>query len=77
MDDKGKIRKTYPHDMVQTPLEKLAGLPNVQQFLRAGITIQQLEQQASAQTDLQAAQAMNAARLKLFDLFNRRSKSAA
>ncbi len=77
MDDKGKIRKTYPHDMVQTPLEKLASLPGVQQFLRKGITIQKLQDQANAQTYLQAANAMNAARLKLFDLVNRHSKSAA
>jgi transposase InsO family protein len=77
MDDKGKIRKTYPHDMVQTPLEKLASLPSVAQFLRKGITINKLQEQANAQTDLQAANAMNAARLKLFELFNRRSKSAA
>jgi hypothetical protein len=49
----------------------------VVQFLRKGITIKKLQEQANAQTDLQAANAMNAARLKLFELFNRRSKSAA
>ena len=77
MNDKGKIRKTYPHDMVQTPLEKLASLPDAGKFLRKGVTLKKLQDQANAQTDLQAANAMNAARLKLFDLFNRRSKSAA
>jgi hypothetical protein len=77
VDAKGKIRKTYPHDMVQTPLDKLASLPSVEAFLRQGITIAQLQSSAKALTDLQAANAMNVARLKLFDLFNRRSKSAA
>jgi len=77
IDAKGKIRKTYPHDMVQTPLDKLASLPGAEQFLRDGVTLAQLQLQAKAQSDLQAANAMNSARLKLFDLFNRRSKSAA
>ena len=77
VDAKGKIRKTYPHDMVQTPLDKLASLAGAGKFLRKGITIKQLQSKAQAQSDLQAANAMNAARLKLFDLFHRRSKSAA
>jgi transposase InsO family protein len=77
VDAKGKIRKTYPLAMVQTPLNKLASLPDVDTFLRKGVTIAQLQRQAIASSDLEAANAMNVARLKLFDLFNRRSKSAA
>ena len=77
IDAKGKIRKTYPLDMVQTPLDKLASLAGVNVFLRQGVTITQLRLQAKALSDLDAANAMNVARLKLFDLFNRRSKSAA
>jgi hypothetical protein len=77
IDAKGKIRKTYPLDMVQTPLDKLASLAGVNIFLRKGVTITQLRLQAKALSDLDAANAMNVARLKLFDLFNRRSKSAA
>ena len=77
IDAKGKIRKTYPLDMVQTPLDKLASLAGVNVCLRQGVTITQLRLQAKALSDLDAANAMNVARLKLFDLFNRRSKSAA
>lgn len=77
VDANGKIRKTYPHDMVQTPLDKLASLPGVDVFFRHEVTIAQLQSNAKALTDLEAANAMNVARLKLFDLFNRRSKSAA
>lgn len=77
VDAKGKVRKTYPHDMVQTPLDKLASLDGAGKFLRKGVTIKQLQSKAKAQSDLQAANAMNAARLKLFDLFNRRPKSVA
>lgn len=76
-DAKGKIRKTYPLDMVQTPLEKLASLPGVDAFVRESVTIAQLQLQAKALSDLDAANALNVARLKLFDLFNRRSKPAA
>lgn len=77
IDAKGKIRKTYPLDMVQTPLDKLASLPAVDTFLRESVTITQLQLQAKTLSDLDAANSLNAARLKLFDLFNRRSKSAA
>jgi hypothetical protein len=77
VDAKGKVRKTYPQELIQTPLNKLASLPDVNSFLRRDMTIEQLQSKARAQTDLQAATAMNVARLKLFDLFNRRSKTAA
>ena len=77
IDAKGKIRKTYPLDMVQTPLDKLASLPSVDAFLRQGVTLVQLQMQAKVLSDLEAANALNVARLKLFDLFNRRSKPAA
>ncbi|MCW5259254.1 transposase [Verminephrobacter eiseniae] len=77
IDAKGKVRKTYPHDMLQTPLEKLASLPDAQQFLRPGITIESLQAKAAQISDLDAANAMNVARSKLFDLSNRRPTAAA
>lgn len=77
VDAKGKVRKTYPQELIQTPLNKLASLPNADKFLRAGTSIGKLQSKAKAQTDLDSATAMNVARLKLFDLFNRRSKTAA
>jgi transposase InsO family protein len=46
IDAKGKIRKTYPLDMVQTPLDKLASLTAVATFLREGVSITQLQLQA-------------------------------
>ena len=77
VDAKGKVRKTYPKELIQTPLNKLASLDGVDAFLRKGITISQLQSKAQEQTDLEAATAMNVARLKLFDLFHRRPKTAA
>ncbi|WP_293603391.1 hypothetical protein [Polaromonas sp. UBA4122] len=63
--------------MVQTSLSKLESLEGVGKFLRSELTIEQLQLQAKAQSDLDANNTMNVARLKLFDLFNRRSKSVA
>lgn len=77
VDAKGKVRKTYPYELIQTPLDKLVSLQGVTTFLRAGITVEQLQAKAKSQSDLDAANAMNVARLKLFNLFNRRPKSAA
>jgi hypothetical protein len=77
VDAKGKVRKTYPQELIQTPLSKLASVPDVDKFLRPGTTIEQLQSKAQAQTDLEVATAMNVARLKLFDSFNQRPKTAA
>ena len=77
VDAKGKIRKTYPQALIQTPLDRLASLHDAANFLRTEITIEQLQSKAKTQTDLEVAKALNVARLKLFDLFNRQSKSAA
>lgn len=77
VDAKGKVKKTYPQELIQTPLDKLASLAGVDTFLRRGTTIAQLKFKARQQTDLQAATAMNAARIKLFNSFNQRPKTAA
>ena len=76
IDAKGKVKKTYPHELAQTPLEKLASLPDIAKQLRSGITIANLQDLAKAQSDLEAANALNIARLKLFESFNRRPKTA-
>ncbi|TSE22087.1 Integrase core domain protein [Tepidimonas sediminis] len=77
IDAKGKVRKTYPPDQVRTPLEKLASLPGIDAKLRPGLSLEQLHHQALQMTDLQAAQALNAARLLLFATITKRSRPAA
>jgi hypothetical protein len=77
VDAKGKIRKTYPHDQISTPWERLKSIPEYQNYLKSGITSQALEQQANAMTDNQAAKQVQQARKLLFQSINRRSKSAA
>ena len=46
VDAKGKVRKTYPQELIQTPLDKLASLPNVVSFLVEGITLEALQAEA-------------------------------
>lgn len=62
----GRIRRVYRPQDVMTPLDKLASLPEAQQYLRAGITLDALYQRAHARTDVQAAEALHAARAALF-----------
>ena len=76
-DTKGKTRKRYRQKDLMTPYEKLKSLPNVEQFLKPGITFQQLDDTATAISDNEAAERLNAARMKLFQSINRRSKHAA
>jgi transposase InsO family protein len=65
-DKPGRTRKVYRHCDVMTPLEKLATLTSAASFLREGISLETLHQQARAKTDLQAATDLNRAREKLF-----------
>ena len=57
----GRTLKRYYARDAQTPLEKLASLPARLRHLKAGVTIKALLAQAARQSDLQAAQARNAA----------------
>ena len=72
---KGKVIKRYKHEDVKTPLACLAQLADKGLVrLKTGITLEQLQAQAHAQTDLAAAQAMQKAKAKLFAEFNADSK---
>ena len=77
IDAKGKIKKRYPQRLVMTPLEKLASLPDPDTFLKPGITLAQLQAEATRLTDNDAAQQLNEARQRLFQSIHHRSKCAA
>ena len=55
IDSKGKIRKTYPHDQIMTPWERLKTIPAYQNYLKPGITTESLEHDAHALSDNEAA----------------------
>ncbi len=76
-DAKGKTRKRYRLKDMMTPYEKLKSLPEAVRFLKPGVTFEQLDQTATAISDNEAAERLNAARKKLFQSINRRSQHAA
>ena len=69
IDARGKITKKY--DTYLTPLEKLKSLPNMETYLKLGVTIAQLEAIARKQSDLKSAQEMQKAKTKLFESFRK------
>lgn len=75
---KGKIVKRYRHEDVKTPLACLVLLSGHKLVrFKASITLQALQAQASSQSDLVAAQAMQKAKADLFAQFNQpKSKPA-
>ena len=76
-DDKGRQRKRYPYQLMMTPYEKLKSLDDAEQFLKPGITFAQLDVQANAMSDNDAAQRLNDARALLFKTIFNRSRKAA
>lgn len=72
VSDKGKVKKVYKHADVKTPLECLAALSKKRLVrFKKGITLKALQAQAREETDLQAAQEMQAAKAALFVMFNK------
>ena len=67
---KGKIRRVYR--WYATPWEILRQLPGLAGHLKEGVTIADLDRQARAQTDTEAAREMQAAKQKLFASFRPR-----
>ena len=77
IDKKGKISKRYPQRLVMTPLEKLASIEALQDFLQPGITLEALRAQAAQVSDNAAAARLNQARQQLFLSIHQRSRRAA
>ena len=63
---KGKERKKYRYEDMMTPYEKLKSIPEANQYLKVGITLEQLNAQAVEMSDNDAALVLNSARKKLF-----------
>ena len=65
-DEQGRRKRRYRDEDVATPYERLKSLPDAEGRLRPDVTFEALDATALAQTDLKAAQAVNAARDELF-----------
>jgi transposase InsO family protein len=72
VDEKtGKQRKTYPYKKMMTPYEKLKSLAEAKQYLKTGITFEELDITANKETDLEAARKVKKARENLFQIITR------
>jgi hypothetical protein len=56
VDHRGKVKKTYPYEKVMTPYEKLKSLPEAQSYLKAGVTLKQLDDIANQMSDNEFAE---------------------
>lgn len=65
VDKKGKEKRTYPHDKYMTPYAKLKSLDGVEQHLKPGITIEQLDEIAYAMSHTDYAIQMNLEKAKM------------
>ena len=76
-DAMGRQRKRYPYQLMMTPYEKLKSLPNAAHYLKPGITFEQLDAQATAISDNDAARRLTDARVIVFKSIANQSKTAA
>lgn len=66
VDNKGKERKIYRKEDYMTPYEKLESLPNSAQYLKDGITFNDLNKIAYEKSDNEFAASMQKAKAELF-----------
>lgn len=64
-DERGKRKRKYKTEDYRTPFEKLQSLPEAERFLRAGLSLPDLETRALAISDTECARRMSAAKAKL------------
>ncbi|WP_216638597.1 hypothetical protein, partial [Endozoicomonas arenosclerae] len=72
MDAKGTEKKVYRYENMMTPYEKFLSLKEPEQYLKEGITLDQLKDKAEAMTDNEAARKLQQAREILFQLVHER-----
>lgn len=65
LDERGKRRRRYKTEDYRTPLEKLKSLERIEQYLKPGKSLAELEREALAMTDTESARQMNAAKSRL------------
>lgn len=75
-DSKGKVRKRYPRSLVMTPLEKLLSIEDCWKYLKEGVTVKSLLEEAGKCTDNEPAAALAPAKRGLFQSVSRLSRTA-
>lgn len=64
----GKIKKTYPHDQYKTPFEKLCSLTEPHQYLKPGITMEDLQKLSREKSPNEAARGFQEARFQVLKI---------
>jgi hypothetical protein len=77
VDTKGKIKKRYRYEDMMTPYEKLKSLPQIERYLKSGMSLEQLDAIAFLHSDNEAGLMLQKARQKLFQTINKRSQRSA
>lgn len=75
LDDKGRQRRRYPYQHMNTPYERFKANSAAKDALKPSLSVNNLDTIAHAMTDNQAAEQLNREREKLFSLI--KSKKAA
>ena len=75
VDAKGKERRVYPR--YATPWEAFQALPKAEQYLKPGLTMEQLRRNAGAESDTENARRMQQAKRKLFTKFHQERRHAS
>jgi hypothetical protein len=65
-DEKGKQRKKYHYDKMMTPYEKLKSLDHAEDYLKLGISVEQMDKETYKMSDNEFADQMNLAKKRLF-----------
>ena len=74
LDGRGREKKRYPYERVQTPYERLKSVPDAQRYLKPGVSFEQLDAQAARMSDNEAARQLQDARAKLFNEIARQQR---
>ena len=65
LDGRGKRRRRYKTEDYRTPFEKLKSLKGAEQYLKPGVSLAELEREATVMSDTTWARQMNAAKARL------------
>jgi hypothetical protein len=63
---KGRVQKKYPYSKINTPFEKLKSIPDIESYLRQGVTLERMQSYADQMSDNNFAERMVKARSNLF-----------
>jgi hypothetical protein len=77
IDRKGRMKKKYPYNKINTPFEKLKSIPGIDNYLRQDVTLDKMQNYADQMSDNKFAERMVKARSNLFKRTQRLTYSEA